>query len=207
MDVAGTLIIDAVSFGRTVIGLIVRPYEAYRRIVKHGTPGELVYVALVVACYFALASVVKVAAFRPFLLTRQFLMLSMGAASGVVVSAISIWAAGRVLGARGSFRTIGIAWSYTLLPTVAWFLTTSVLYVLLPPPRTASMPGMVFSLLFLVFSVTLLWWKIMLSYLVLRFGLKLDFAKSIGVALLCAPVLAGWAVLMHRIGIFTVPFL
>ncbi len=207
MDLLSVLIVSAVAFGRTAIGIITRPYETYRRIATHSKPGELVFVAALLAVYFALASIVKVAAFRPFLLTQQFIVLFMGAISGALICSLSIMAAGRVLRVQVSFVRILIAWSYTLIPTAIWFLATSFLYVLLPPPRTTSVPGVMFSLLFLAFSATLLWWKVTLSYLTLRFTLRIDLGKSIMIALLCAPVMAVWAVLMYKAGIFTVPFL
>lgn len=207
MDLLSTLVVDGVAFGRTVIGLMSRPYETYRRIVAHGRVGEIWYLGALLAIYFALASVVKVAAFRPFLFTRQFVLLGVGVASGVAISVVCMWIAGKLLGAKPQLSTLLLAWSYTLIPTVSWFFVTSLLYVLLPPPRTTSAAGIVFSLLFLVFSATLLWWKVTLSYLVLRFCFKFDLGKSIMVALLCAPVLALWSVAMYGAGIFKVPFL
>ena len=207
MDFIGTLVVDAVAFGRTVVGLVTRPYETYRRIIKHGRVGEVVFIAAVMMLYFSLASLVKVASFRPFLLTQQFALLFWAATSGALISVGCIYLASRLLRVRIAFVTVLIAWSYTLIPTILWFLTTSLLYVILPPPRTTSALGMTFSLLFLIFSATLLWWKVTLCYLTLRFSLKLNLAKTVLVALLCAPVLAWWAVGMYRWGVFKVPFL
>jgi len=207
MDLIGMLVVDAVAFGRTVAGLIIRPYETYRRIIKHGKVGELVFIAAAMVLYFSLASLVKVASFRPFLLTQQFTLLLWASVSGALLSVGCIYVTSRLLRARTTFATVLIAWSYTLIPTILWFLTTSLLYVILPPPRTTSALGITFSLLFLIFSATLLWWKITLCYLTLRFSLKLNLAKSVLVAVLCAPVLAWWAVNMYRWGVFKVPFL
>ncbi len=60
------LIVALSAFIKNVIGLVTRPYETCRRIVDRGRMGELVYVAILLSVYFAFASVVKVAAFRPF---------------------------------------------------------------------------------------------------------------------------------------------
>lgn len=207
MDSFSGLIIDGVTFGRTCIGLVTRPYETYRRIIHHGKRGELLYVALFLGLYFALSSMVKVAAFRPFLLTQQFFVLVLGAASGALIATASLSFVGKVFGARVRFESLLLGWSYTLIPTASWFLATSVLYVLLPPPRTTSLLGVIFSLLFIVFSATLLWWKVTLSYLTMRFGLKLDLGKSIIVALLCIPGMTIWAWSMYALGVFKVPFL
>ncbi len=207
MDALDALIVDGVAFGRTLIGLVFRPYETYRRIVTRGRRGELLYIGLLLAGYFALASIVKVAAFRPFLLTQQFALLTMGAISGVALSALSMWFFGRVFRVSASFMSILLAWGYTLVPTVIWFISTSLLYVLLPPPRTTSLPGIMFSLLFLAGSATLLWWKVTLAYLTLRFSLRVDFVKGVIIAVLCAPVIALWSVGMYRAGVFRIPFL
>ena len=207
MDTVSMLIVDGVAFGRTLIGLVTRPYETYRRIALHGRPGELVFVALLLVLYFALASVVKVAAFRPFLLTHQFVELAVGVTSGALLSALCLYICARILSVPVNMVSLIISWGYTLIPTVVWFFSTSLLHVILPPPRTASLPGVVFSLLFIVFSITLLWWKIMLSYLTIRFCLKLNFVKSLVVALACAPVLTVWSIIMYKAGIFKVPFL
>lgn len=207
MDVMSGLIIDGVMFTRALIGLVTRPYETYRRIAMHGRPGELVYLGLLLSFYFALASLVRVASFRPFLLTQQFAVLALGAASGVALAALSIVGIGRLLGKRGSGMSVILSWSYTLVPTVVWFFATSVLYVVLPPPRTTSLPGILFSLLFLVFSASLLWWKITLSYLALRFSLRLTLYQAVIVAVCSAPGMAVWAYAMYTFGVFRVPFL
>lgn len=207
MDSLSGLIFDGVTFGRTCIGLVIRPYETYRRIFHHGKRGELIYIALFLCLYFALSSLVKVAAFRPFLLTQQFLVLVFGAVSGVGVATVSLAFAGRAFGVRAHVESLLLGWSYTLVPTVIWFLATSMLYVLIPPPRTTSALGITFSLLFLVFSATLLWWKVTLSYLTMRFGLKLDLGKSMLAALLCVPGMTLWTWCMYVLGVFKVPFL
>ena len=197
----------AISFGRNAVGVVTKPYETYRTLVERAKGWELVCVAGLIAGYFTLASLVKVSAFRPFLLTREFMVL-LGAAVvsyGVVVGLL--WIVGRLVGGRGSFAGLACGWGYTLLPTVIWFFTTSALFLLLPPPRTMSVAGIVFSGLFLVFSVTLLFWKLMLGYLTLRFGLKLDLARILVVAGIVVPILGIYSVGMYRIGIFRVPFI
>lgn len=207
MGLSESVIYHGISFGRSCVGLITRPYETYRKIVERGKPGELFYIALLLLCYFALASIVKVAAFRPFLLTKQFVVLGAGAASGALLSIFLLSLLGKLLGATVRMSALALAWGYTLLPTVAWFFSTSVLYVILPPPRTTSSAGMVFSILFLVFSAALLWWKITLSYLTLRFALRFGVTKNVVLIVLAAPILIIWSIAMYTLGIFKVPFI
>lgn len=201
------LLISLIAFGRTLVGIVARPYETYRRLTDRGTLVELVWVGFLLAFYFSLATIVKTAAFRPFLLTKQFVLLFGGALVGYVVAVAVIWTGGRAVGGKGSLGRVALGWGYTLVPTVVWFLATSILYIVLPPPRTTSVGGIGFSIFFLVFSTVLFGWKIMLSYLTLRFGLRLDLGKIILVVALSLPVLAVYSVFMYRMGIFRIPFL
>ncbi len=207
MDALATVAMGAVTLGRTTIGLIVRPYETYRRIVDHGRASELTAIAILLSLYFALASVVKIATFRPFIFTRQFVILFLAAVGSYGVTVGAFWLAGLILKAKIRLTALLVAWGYTFLPTVMWFFITSLLYVILPPPRTTSLMGLAFSGLFLVFSVTLLWWKVMLSYLAIRFALRLDVPRIIFACAIVFPIVAGYSALMYYWGIFKVPFL
>lgn len=201
------LLLSGVQFSRTIIGIVTRPYETYRRIVDHGSVWELPYIAAVLAGYFALASLIKTAVFRPFLLTKQFIVLAVAAGATFIFAVVLLWVAGRLVGGKGKLTGVGIAWAYTLVPTTVWFLVTSLLYVLLPPPRTERWQGITFSLLYLVFSVTLFFWKGMLAYLTLRFGLRLDLGKILLVTAVIAPLVGVYSFAMYRFGIFKVPFI
>ncbi|MBI3956083.1 hypothetical protein HY339_02410 [Candidatus Gottesmanbacteria bacterium] len=180
------LLIAGVSFCRTAIGLVVRPYETYRRIIDRGSAWELVFIA----------SLVAVSAFR--------FVIAAFATYAIVVAAV--WVAGERIGGKGTLRGITLGWGYTLIPTSCWFLMTSLLYIVLPPPRTTSAAGIAFSVLFLVLSATLFFWKLTLGYLTLRFGLKLDLARILLVVSVVGPIMGAWSWGMYRLGIFKVPF-
>ncbi len=192
---------------RSLVGLVVRPYETVRSIASRANVWELTVVAVLLAFYFSLASLVHIAAFRPFLLTREFIKLAGASALTYGVAVVVFWISGRVVGAAGRLAGLAAAWGYSLIPTFVWFITTSLLYVIIPPPRTTSLQGVAFSILFLVFSVTLLFWKATIGYLALRFGLKLDLGKILIVAGIAVPVLAFWSYGLYRLGIFRVPFI
>ena len=201
------LVDAAIAFGRNFIGTIVRPYETYRRIVDRASAWELAYIGLLLALYFTLASLVKTATFRPFLLTKQFILLVSAAAITYVCVVGTVLFAASFVRHQGSGKRFAIAWAYTLLPTVLWFLITSLLYVLLPPPRTTSAAGILFSIVFLVFSATMFFWKMTLAYLALRFSLKLDLAKILVVSAISLPIIGLYSWAMFGLGIFKVPFL
>lgn len=180
-------IISGIAFSRNTISLVVRPYETYRRIIDKGSVWELVFIAMLV----------MISAFR----------FVFAAAATYALVVVLVWVVGQRIGGRGTLKSVALGWGYTMLPTVCWFFMTSLLYVLLPPPRTTSLAGIAFSVLFLVFSVTLLFWKLTLGYLALRFGLKLDLARILVVVAVVAPIVGVWSWGMYRLGIFKVPFL
>jgi hypothetical protein len=207
MDISRLLAGGFVGFIRNAIGITVRPYETYRRISKTNNLWELPYIGLLLAAYFANASLVKTAAFRPYLLTRQFFILGSAAAGTFILASYLFWYFARRLGGTGLYRNLVVGWAYTLIPTVVWFWTTSILYVLIPPPRTTSSAGIVFSVLFLVFSATLFFWKIVLCYLAVRFSMRLDLGKILVTTGLAGIFLVPYGILMYKAGIFKIPFI
>lgn len=181
---------SSIVFGRSVVGIATRPYETYRRIVERGSLWELACITVLVSLY-CFSARIQVA---PVVLTY-------------LVTVGLFWWIGNMMGAKGRLSGFMLGWGYTLIPTLMWFLGTNLLYVLVPPPRTTSPQGIVFSVLYLLFSATLLFWKVILAYLSLRFGLKLDLAKISLVAAFVLPILGIYSVLMYRWGIFRIPFL
>lgn len=200
------MVIAVYTFVRTMIGLVTKPYETYRKIVNHGSYWEFVPLTLLIGSYLGIASLVKTAAFRPYMLTKEFIILALavGITFGFVVGLL--WVVGRLVGGCGTIRGVILGWAYTLIPTVCWFLGTSLLYMLLPPPRTTRPLGVLFSVLFLLFSSVLFFWKIILSYLTVRFSLKLDLLRISIVFCIVIPIVALYSIGMYQLGIFKIPF-
>lgn len=207
MSYVQALFYAGVAFGQNTIGIITRPYESYRRIVDRGTSWELAYVGIVLAIYFAIASIIRTAAFRPFLLTRQFVLLYAAALLGACIIVVSLWGMSVLLGGKGSVAGLVRGWAYTLIPTACWFTVTSFVSLILPPPRTTSIFGIAFSIVFLLFSMMMFWWKLTLGYLTLRFGMRLDLGKICIVAVVTTVVLGAYSKSMYDLGIFRVPFI
>lgn len=205
--ISDILIISLYSFSRNFLGIITRPYETYRRILLKGTLWELFPIGVLLSLYFAVNALVKAPAFRPFVLTRHFIKTSLSVAVTAVLISLLLWGIGRVFGGKGEYKQFFLAWAYTLVPTLCWFFLTSVLYIVIPPPRTTHPAGIAFSLVFLTLSGVFFFWKIILSYLSLRFGLKLDLIRIFGILLVSAPIIGIYSIGMYRLGIFRVPFL
>ncbi len=199
--------VSFLSFSKHIIGIAYAPYSTYRTIVERGKTGELLFVWCVCSAYFALASLIKAESFRPFLLTKHFIILLTGAFLGYAVVVLLLWVCSVFLRKRRLMKGLAIAWGYTLIPTVAWFFFASLSYLLIPPPRTETVLGIVFSFLYLVVSSVLLFWKAELYYLTLRFGLQVDLIRSVGVSIVIIPFMVIYSVVMYRVGVFRVPFL
>jgi hypothetical protein len=202
MDVRDALISGLVTFSQNTVGIVIRPYETYRRITRRENVWELPFIALILAVYFAVASAVKTAAFHPFILSKQFVLI--GSATGLtyIVMICLMFKSAQILGGVGTLKR-----AYTLIPTLVWFMSTSVLYVILPPPRTTSVAGMAFSAAYLVFSAALFFWKTILMYLTLRFGMRLDLPKIAVIFLVVVPLMALYSIGMYKLGIFRIPFI
>lgn len=207
MQIFTPLFAAGLTFGRNLVGIMLKPYESYRRIVNEGTLWELVFIGLLVESYFVLASTVRVAAFRPYLLTKQFLLLTSGAVLGyLLINSLLLLLAG-LFKAQINRKGLLLGWGYSLIPTTGWFYLTSLLYLILPPPRTSSLAGITFSLLYLIICLTLLFWKTILVYLTIRFSTKLDLGKISLSLLFISPVVAGYSYWLYKLGIFRVPFI
>lgn len=202
------ILVGFFSFTRNCIGLVTKPYITCRRIAGEGSLWELLPIGMVLSAYFATASLVKTASFRPYLLTKQFVLLAFGAGMSFIFLVSALFIASQIVKKGcGSLRALVIAWAYTLLPTVSWFFMTSILYVILPPPRTTELTGMMFSVWYVIISSVFLFWKINLSYLALRFSMRLDLFRILGVMALAGPVIALYCIALYRFGIFKVPFI
>lgn len=207
-DLFARVIIGFILFVRNIIGVVQTPYETYRNLSKGNHPEQLIPLVLIVCAYFAWSALVRhgIRA-NPMLLTYSFSALFMASivTFGLVVGTIVV--AGRLFHGTGSFRTVVLPWGYSLTPTIMWFWITSMLWVVFPPPRTGSVAGQLLSFVFIITSLFLFFWKGVLYYLTLRFGMKLDLVKILGVSAVIFPMGALYAIIMYRLGIFRIPFI
>lgn len=105
------------------------------------------------------------------------------------------------------FSSFVFTFIYSLFPTLIWFLSTSILYIFLPPPRTFSLMGKGFSILFIAYSLSLLIWKFILVYLALRFSSKQNFLRIISMIILYLIWLIPYSILLYQFKLFRIPFI
>ncbi|KKS97885.1 MAG: hypothetical protein UV73_C0004G0027 [Candidatus Gottesmanbacteria bacterium GW2011_GWA2_43_14] len=199
-----------VFFLRNSFGIIKEPYHTYRHL-AHGDKiftQQTIYIYLLVIFFFLSSSIIRLGMENPYLLTVRFNLLLFGTAGGIILMLFLFYLTGK-LWQVGNFSLLRLTvlWSYSLWPTLLWFIATALLYRLIPPPRTWSVPGGILSIIFITYSLTLLSWKLILYYLTLRFGLKLDLARICLTQLLIVPVVFIYSFILYKSGIFRIPFI
>lgn len=197
-----------IPFLKNAAGCIHNPYITYRKLATQKTDiRQTVYIFLFVIIYFLFASLTRMGIGNPYILTIQFNLLVLATLFGFLMTVLFIYYAGKIMKGTGDIQIILLLWSFTLIPTLVWFFVTSVVYIVLPPPRTLSLPGKLFSVIYSAFTISAFLWKIILSYLTLRFGMKLELIRITVISAVFAPLLLGFSVIMYKMGIFRVPFL
>lgn len=199
---------NLVVFVRHLVGVVQAPYETYRHLAKGERLFQVIPLFLISVGYFGWSSLVHhgITA-HPYLLTVSFSKLLVGFVITYTLVVSSLVMVGNMVGGKGSVRTVLLPWTYSLFPTILWFFITSVMTLVFPPPRTMSFLGQAFSFVFLSFSLFLFFWKAILYYLTLRFGMKLSMGKILISSLILFPLGALYAVVMYQLGIFRIPFI
>lgn len=106
-----------------------------------------------------------------------------------------------------NFSSFLFTFSYSLLPTLIWFLSTSIIFILLPPPRTLSFLGKRFTILFVTYSLSLLIWKLILIYLAVRFSSRQNFFRIFYMIVLYLIWFIPYSVFLYQFKIFRIPFI
>lgn len=195
-------------FIKNVFGCLNSPYTTYRTLAKNENLNfQSVFIFLLVLMYFLFASLLRVGVRNPFLLTVKFNMLILGFVIGFLGMVLFLHYIGKFAGGKSQINTIFNLYSFTLLPTTVWFLATSLLYVFLPPPRSFTIFGKLYSVFYITFSLSVLFWKLILYYLTLRFAQRLDFVKILLVSIPVSMLIGIYSLIMYHAGVFRIPFI
>ncbi len=188
---------------RNFFGLIFFPYKTVRRLSFEDDYFQIFFIFFFVFCYFKFAYFLKN---KPYPATLTFLIFLVN----LFLTLEFFYRLGLIINKKRkdvSFRSLFFTFSYSLLPTLFWFSSVSLLYIILPPPRTTSFLGISFSIFFLAFSLSLLAWKLILVFLSLRFSLKLNFYQIIYLLILYLIWFLPYSVILYRFRIFKIPFI
>lgn len=106
-----------------------------------------------------------------------------------------------------SFSSFVYTFSYTLIPTLFWFWTTTLLFVVLPPPRLYTPLGTGFSIFFVAYSLSLLAWKLILVYLAVRFSSRQGIYRIVYMLILYLIIFLPVSVFFYYQRLFRIPFI
>lgn len=185
------------------VGLIFNPYKTMRRISEEKDYYQPTIIIGLVFVYFKFiyflrdkiypATLIYVLFIINFLLTVAFFYL---------LSKLFIKNKKEI-----TFSSFVFTFSYSLLPTLIWFLSTSILYIILPPPRMFSLLGKGFSIFFIAYSLSLLIWKFILVYLAVRFSSKQNFFRVIYMIIFYLIWFIPYSIFLYQFKFFRVPFI
>jgi len=185
--------------------LIIYPYKTMRRISLEKDYYQLLIIAGLVFLYFKfiyflrdktyLATLVFLFFIFNFLLTSSFFYF------------INNFFSSNRNKKEITFSSYIFTFSYSLFPTLIWFLSTSLLFIFLPPPRTFSLLGNTFSIFFVAYSLSLLIWKLILEYLAVRFSSKQNFLRIFYMMILYLTWFLPYSVFLYYFHFFRIPFI
>lgn len=202
------IVFTGLTFLSSLAGIMFKPYETMRALTISRRYAQIFFIWLLVFSYVSFTAVLrKGLSAGPLFLTLHTGKILWGILSSFVFAWGVLYYFGKLAGGKGRPQELFLPWSYSLIPTLIWFLLTSIFYFILPPPRTESIKGQLFSILFIAISVTLFYWKGVLYYLTLRFAHKMSLGKIILTTVLLIPIVGLYSFITYKLGIFKVPFL
>lgn len=188
---------------KNFFGLIFYPYKTMRKISLKADFYQLFLIFFGVFGYFKFAYFLRD---KPYPATLTFLVFLIN----FFLTVGFFWLFAYLIDnkkTKKDYLSLIYSFSYSLFPTLIWFSSTSIFYLVLPPPRTTSILGVSFSIFFLAFSLSLLVWKLILVFLSLRFSLRLGFYRIIYLLIFYLLWFFPYSVFLYYFRIFRVPFI
>lgn len=187
---------------KRVILLVISPYKTMRRISEETDFMQIVIIFILIFAYFFSANTFREYDYEPGVL---FLLTFFHYAATVLF----FYMAAVVMQKERTytFQSFLFTFAYALIPTIIWFSITSWLYAILPPPRTFSLLGKSFSLMYISFSIAVLAWKVILEYLAIRFSTKFSFYSIVYSILFYLVAVIPYSLFMYSLRFFRIPFL
>lgn len=192
---------------KNLLGTITHPYLTWKHLTReHYLPSVLMFFTAIAIFNFRapLKSGLPDSAQTAFLTIITNLITSIG---GYLIVTLLITSLARYFKSQVKFTLILQIWIYSYLPTVIWFLTTQSAYLLLPPPRTSSPLGIIFTIIYLAFSLSLLVWKLLLLWLTFQIPANLSPQQSFVSTLIVILTVACYWYLFFRQHLWGIPFL
>lgn len=196
-----------IIFLRNCFGLIFYPYRTMRGISKDSDFLQVGIIFFLIYLYFITANIIRKKTLHPFIISSSSFITFTFFLLTFFFVLIFFYLTGRRLNKKTQYLSLLSCFSYALIPTLIWFLTTSIFYLVIPPPRGLTFPGKLFSLFFIFYSTVLFFWKTILFYLSLRFSVKANFYKIIFLVIFFLIWFLPYSYLMYQLKIFRIPFI
>lgn len=200
INVIITTLASSIFVIRNFFLLILFPYKTMRKISQEKDYGQSGIVILFVFIYFVVANKIRQFNHSSLLIFLVFLLF-------FFFTIFFFYLLSLIFNKEEKLKSFFLTFSYSLFPTLIWFITNSIAYYFLPPPRTMSLMGKSFSIFFIAFSLSLLIWKIILLYLSIRFSSRLTFFKIMFLLILYLCIFFPLSVIFYQLKIFRVPFI
>ena len=171
-----------------------------RKISQENDYGQIFILFLTIFLYFKFAYFLRD---KPHPATLTFLVFTMHFALTVAF----FYVLSRLSDSKIKLSSFIFTLSYSLIPTLIWFASSSILYIIVPPPRSFSILGKGFSIFFIAYSISLLAWKMILMYLALRFSTRLGFYRIMYLMVLFLLWFIPYSILLYYLKIFRIPFI
>lgn len=188
-------------------GLILYPYKSMRKITQERDYLQILLIFVLIYGYFIAANIIRKRTLHPFIISTSSLVSFLFFLLTFFITIAFFYSMSRLMKLSTNLQALIFSFAYSLFPSFIWFLTTSVLYYLLPPPRTFSFLGKSFSITFIIFSLTLLIWRIILLYLSLRFSLKANFYTILILIIFFIIWFLPYSFMMYQLKVFRIPFI
>lgn len=185
---------------RRSVQLIASPYKTMRKISQETDFLQIVIIFFCIFAYFLFAALIR--NFPIYSIVNMGIFIFQFSAT-----VLFFYGIGFMINKKENFRSYLFTFSYTLLPTFIWFTVNSVFFLLFPPHRILSLFGKGFNMLFLSFSLSVFFWKMLLVYLAIRFSSGLSFFRILYIFLLYLILLFFYWYLSLHFKLFMVPFL
>ena len=180
--------------------LIIFPYRTMRRLSRESDYGQVFILFLIIFLYFKCAYFLRD---KPYPATYTFLVFFLHFSLTVAF----FYGLSRVADNKIKLSSFIFTLSYSFIPSLIWFASSSLLYIFVPPPRSLTLLGKGFSIFFIAYSVSLLSWKAILMYLALRFSARAGFYRIIYMLVLFLLWFIPYSVLLYQLKIFRIPFI
>lgn len=194
---------------RNALRLITDPYKTMRTVAKEHDPLQIIIILTISCLYFAYAASIRNSTINPFVISHSALVASSVFLTTYILSLGLLYSLGRLLRVDNTNLAKSLCYlsAYSLLPAFFWFICTSTLFMLFPPPRQATALGGLFSVIFIVYSLTLLFWRFVLLYLTIRFSFRSSFSTTVSIMMIYVAWLLPYAYMLYVRGLFRVPFI